>query len=58
MKLAENPPLAPGEREELGRMLKALGRVKEALRSFEDGEITLRTATRQIASAMSAHGAA
>lgn len=45
--------VTPTEREELMRMLMTLGQVKDAIRSFEDGEINLRTAILLIAMTIS-----
>jgi hypothetical protein len=46
--------LIPCEREELDRMLNTLVTVKECIRSFEDGEISLRDAVWQMAAVLSA----
>ena len=42
------------ERDELERMLNTLIHVKECIRSFEDGEISLRDAVFQMAAVFSA----
>jgi hypothetical protein len=43
--------LIPCEREELERMLNTPTHVKECIRSFEDGEISLRDAVWRMAAA-------
>ena len=49
MRRADPSVLTPREREERERMLHALVLVKEAIRSFEDGEANLRDTVCQMA---------
>ena len=50
--------LTPREREEWQQMLQTLVLVKEAIRSFEDGETNLRDTVYQLAAVLSAVRAA
>ena len=50
--------LTPREREEWQQMLQTLVLVKEAIRSFEDGETNLRDTVCQLAAVLSAVRAA
>ena len=54
MRRARQTELTPHERDELARMLNTLVRVKEAIRSFDDGEVNLRDAVAQIVATLSA----
>jgi hypothetical protein len=53
MRRADPSVLTPREREERERMLHALVLVKEAIRSFDDGEINLRDTVCQMAVVLS-----
>lgn len=53
MRKVDQGVLTPYERDELGRMLNTLVRLKEALRSFEDGESNLREAVSRMATVIS-----
>ncbi len=53
MRRADPSVLTPRECEERERMLYTLVLVKEAVRSFEDGEINLRDAVCQMAAVLS-----
>jgi hypothetical protein len=53
MRRADPSVLTPQECEERERMLYMLVLVKEAVRSFEDGEINLRDAVCQMAEVLS-----
>jgi hypothetical protein len=44
MRRADGCDLTPHERDELTRLLHTLIQVKEAVRSFDDGEVNLRDA--------------
>lgn len=57
MRRADSSVLTPREREERERMLHTLLQVKEAIRSFEDGETNLRDTVCQMATVLSAVGA-
>ena len=46
--------LIPCEREELERMLNMLVHVKECIRSFEEGELSLRDAVAAISTGLAA----
>jgi hypothetical protein len=58
MRRADPSVLTPREREEWERMLHTLVLVKEAIHSFEDGEINLRDTVCQMAAVLSAVRAA
>jgi hypothetical protein len=58
MRRADPSVLTPRECEERERMLYTLVLVKEAVRSFEDGEINLRDAVCQMATVLSTWRAA
>ena len=58
MRRADPSVLTPRECEERERMLYTLVLVKEAVRSFEDGEINLRATVCQMALVLSAVRAA
>ena len=53
MRKVDQSVLTPHERDDLERMLNTLVRVKEALRSFEDGESNLREAVSRMATVIS-----
>ncbi len=58
MRRTDPTVLTPREREEWQRMLQTLVLVKEAMRSFEDGETNLRDTVCQMAAVLSAVRAA
>ena len=53
MRKVDQGVLTPYERDELERMLNTLVCVKEALSSFEDGEINLRDVVCRVATVIS-----
>lgn len=58
MRITDLNVLTPREHEEWQRMLQTLVQVKEAIRSFEDGETNLRDTVSQMAAVLSAVRAA
>ena len=54
MRRADLDDLTPHERDELTRMLNTLAFVKEAIRSFEEGEVNLRDAVTRMAAVLAA----
>lgn len=58
MRITDLNVLTPREHEEWQRMLQTLVQVKEAIRSFEDGETNLRDTVCQMAAVLSAGRAA